>query len=39
MLRKGRGEQRIIKVVDSPTIPESDSIFEIAANGVMDIKD
>ena len=39
MLRKGRGEQRIIKVVDSPTIPESDSIFEIAANGVTDIKD
>ena len=32
MLRKGRGEQRIIKVVDSPTIPESDSNFQCNGN-------
>lgn len=34
MLRKGRGEQRIAKIYDSPCLPESESIFEIFAGGV-----
>lgn len=34
MLRKGRGEQRIAKIHDSPCLPESESIFEIYAGGV-----
>jgi len=34
MLRKGRGEQRIAKIVDSPCLPESESVFEIFNGGV-----
>eukprot|EP00930_Biecheleria_cincta_P014598 TRINITY_DN12498_c0_g1_i1.p1 TRINITY_DN12498_c0_g1~~TRINITY_DN12498_c0_g1_i1.p1 ORF type:complete len:380 (-),score=91.85 TRINITY_DN12498_c0_g1_i1:152-1210(-) len=34
MLRKGRGEQRIAKVFDSPSLPESECIFEIFGGGV-----
>lgn len=33
-LRKGRGEQRVAKIYDSPWLPESESIFEIFAGGV-----
>jgi DNA repair protein RadA len=35
-LRKGKGEQRIAKVVDAPNIPESDSIFSITEDGITD---
>jgi RecA/RadA recombinase len=35
-LRKGKGEQRIMKVYDSPSIPESESIFQIASGGICD---
>lgn len=35
-LRKGKGEQRIAKVVDAPNIPESDSIFSITEDGIAD---
>ena len=38
-LRKGRGEQRIAKIVDSPTMPENDAVliydlhyFQISSN-------
>ncbi|CAJ1430857.1 unnamed protein product [Effrenium voratum] len=34
MLRKGRGEQRVAKIYDSPCLPESESIFEIYGGGV-----
>lgn len=34
MLRKGRGEQRVAKIYDSPCLPESESIFEIYNGGV-----
>jgi len=33
-LRKGRGEQRVVKLYDSPWLPESECIFEIFAGGV-----
>ena len=36
-LRKGRGETRICKVFDSPSLPESDASFEIAAEGIRDV--
>jgi meiotic recombination protein DMC1 len=26
-LRKGKGEQRVVKIFDSPSIPESEAIF------------
>jgi DNA repair protein RadA len=35
-LRKGKGEQRIAKVVDAPHIPESDTIFSITEDGIKD---
>jgi DNA repair protein RadA len=35
-LRKGKGEQRIAKVVDAPNIPESDGIFSITEDGIAD---
>ena len=35
-LRKGRGEERIARVVDSPTIAESDATFALSAQGVQD---
>eukprot|EP00668_Euglena_longa_P046247 GGOE01061931.1.p1 GENE.GGOE01061931.1~~GGOE01061931.1.p1 ORF type:complete len:344 (+),score=113.51 GGOE01061931.1:39-1070(+) len=38
-LRKGRNEQRICKIYDSPCLPESEAIFAIYADGVGDAKD
>ena len=35
-LRKGKGEQRVAKVVDAPNIPESDAIFSITEDGIRD---
>lgn len=34
--RKGRGDQRIAKVVDSPTLPESEATFSITEGGIAD---
>ncbi|EPY52543.1 recombinase Rhp51 [Schizosaccharomyces cryophilus OY26] len=38
-LRKGRGEQRICKIYDSPCLPESEAIFAINSDGVGDPKE
>ena len=38
-LRKGKGEQRIIKVYDSPCLPEAEAIFGIYADGVADVRE
>jgi DNA repair protein RAD51 len=35
-LRKGRGENRIMTVFDSPTLPEADAQFAVSATGVCD---
>ncbi|MFW9901512.1 MAG: DNA repair and recombination protein RadA [Candidatus Thorarchaeota archaeon] len=35
-LRKGKGEQRVAKVVDAPHIPESDTVFSITEDGIQD---
>ncbi len=35
-LRKGRGEERIARVVDSPLIPEIDATFALSHHGVCD---
>ncbi|KAG7367542.1 DNA repair and recombination protein radA [Nitzschia inconspicua] len=35
-LRKGRGENRIMTVFDSPSLPESDASFALSAAGVCD---
>ena len=36
MLRKGRGENRVCKVYDSPCLPESEAMFAIKADGIND---
>jgi len=38
-LRKGRGENRICTVFDSPTLPEADAQFAIGPQGVCDATD
>ncbi len=35
-LRKGKGEQRVAKVIDAPHIPESDTVFSITEDGITD---
>lgn len=35
-LRKGRGENRICTVFDSPTLPEADAQFAVGAKGICD---
>ena len=38
-LRKGRGEQRVCKIYDSPCLPEAEAVFAIYADGIRDSKD
>jgi len=38
-MRKGRGESRVMKVVDSPMIAEGEAVFAITENGIDDYKD
>jgi hypothetical protein len=38
-LRKGRGEQRICKIYDSPCLPEGEAVFAINPDGIGDAKD
>ena len=38
-LRKGRGENRIVKIYDSPDMPESEATFAITSGGINDAKD
>eukprot|EP00257_Ricinus_communis_P015055 XP_015572892.1 DNA repair protein RAD51 homolog [Ricinus communis] len=38
-LRKGRGEERICKVISSPCLAEAEARFQISAEGVTDAKD
>lgn len=38
-LKKGRGENRVVKIVSSPSLPEREATFGIGAEGVCDAKD
>ncbi len=38
-MRKGRGEQRICKVADSPCLPEREATFAIKETGIADADD
>jgi DNA repair protein RAD51 len=38
-LRKGRGENRICKIYDSPCLPESEAVFSINEDGIGDPRD
>ncbi len=35
-LRKGKGEQRVAKVIDAPHLPEADAVFTITEDGIRD---
>lgn len=35
-VRKGKGPKRVAKVVDSPILPESEAVFQIADKGITD---
>ncbi|KAL7711896.1 Meiotic recombination protein DMC1 [Entamoeba marina] len=38
-LRKGKGEQRIVKIYDSPNLPEAEATYAIENGGIVDAKD
>ncbi len=38
-LRKGKGEQRLAKLIQSPNMPEAEASFAITAQGIVDYKD
>uniref|UniRef100_A0A0G4GKC4 RecA family profile 2 domain-containing protein n=1 Tax=Chromera velia CCMP2878 TaxID=1169474 RepID=A0A0G4GKC4_9ALVE len=38
-LRKGKGEQRIMKVYDSPNLPEDEAVFALSDAGIVDASD
>jgi len=38
-LKKGRGENRCVKIISSPSLPERDANFAIGPEGVIDAKD
>lgn len=38
-LRKGKGEQRLAKLIQSPNMPEAEASFAISAHGIVDYKD
>lgn len=39
MLRKGKGDQRIAKIIDSPCMPEAEATFQISHAGINDAGD
>jgi DNA repair protein RAD51 len=38
-VKKGRGENRVVKIVASPSLPEREATFGIGVEGVTDAKD
>jgi len=38
-LRKGKADKRIARVIDSPHIPETEAVFIISPDGILDIED
>lgn len=38
-LKKGRGENRVVKIVSSPSLPEREATFGIGPEGVCDAKE
>lgn len=38
-LRKGKAEQRLLKVVDAPNLPEAEASFTLTRAGIEDYKD
>lgn len=38
-LKKGRGDSRIVKIYDSPDLPENEAVFSITMGGISDAKE
>ena len=38
-LRKGRGNSRIMKIYDSPNLPEAEAMYSISETGITDSTD
>lgn len=38
-LRKGRGESRVCKIYDSPSLPEGEAVYAITEGGIDDYTD
>lgn len=38
-LRKGRGESRVMKIVDSPSLAEAEAVYMIGLGGIMDFNE
>jgi DNA repair protein RadA len=36
-LRKGKGEQRVAKMIDAPNLPEGEAVFQLAEEGIIDV--
>jgi DNA repair protein RadA len=37
-LRKGKGEQRIARVVDAPNLAEGEAVFSVIEGGISDVE-
>lgn len=37
-LRKGKGDQRVAKMIDSPNLAEGEAVFRLAEEGILDIE-
>ncbi|MCG7851989.1 MAG: DNA repair and recombination protein RadA [Methanosarcinaceae archaeon] len=35
-LRKGKGEQRVAKIIDAPNLPEGEAVFALSEGGIID---
>ena len=38
-LKKGKGENRVVKIIASPSLPEREATFSIGQDGIGDAKD
>ena len=38
-LRKGKGEQRVAKIIDSPSMPEAEASYQITGGGIDNFAD
>jgi len=38
-MKKGKGEQRICRIYDSPSLPEAEAIFQLSDGGIVDATD
>jgi meiotic recombination protein DMC1 len=38
-MKKGKGEQRICRIYDSPSLPESECLFQISDVGIIDVQE